>query len=208
MAIHYLPLDWTSYHSLALKLAATLLTHDSSVDEIVAISRGGLTFGHILSDLLRIPIWTIAIQSYTDIQKQGEIKINGKLQTSIEGKHILLVDDVSDTGKTFERAIEYIHTGLPKKVTTMSVFYKPHSIYRPDYFARQTSKWIIFPYEITENILNITRMMKKEGKSKQEIQQFLEKLNVSPKQIAFSWRHHAYPRKEHVHHDKLGTTAT
>jgi uncharacterized protein len=196
MAIQYLPLSWNTYHSYAIKLAATLLTHDSSVDEIVAISRGGLTFGHLLSDLLRIPIWTIAIQSYTDIQEQGEVKINGKLQTSIEGKHILLVDDVSDTGKTFVRAVEYLHTGNPKKVTTMSVFYKPHSIYRPDYFARQTSKWIIFPYEVTETILNITRRMVKEGKPKYEIQKFLEKHGCSTKQIAFSWRHHFYSKKK------------
>jgi uncharacterized protein len=190
MAIHYLPVDWNSYHSYALKLAATLLSHDPSVEEIVAISRGGLTFGHLLSDLLRIPIWTISIQSYHDLQTQGELHINGKLQTSIEGKHILLVDDVSDTGKTFERAIEYLHTGHPKKVTTMSVFYKPHSIYRPDYFAKVTSKWIIFPYELTETVLSITNRLKQEGKKKADIQTFLEKLDFSPKLIAFSWKHH------------------
>jgi len=99
MAIQYLQLDWTTYNSYTLNLAATLLSHDPTVNEIVAISRGGLSFGHILSDLLRVPIWTITIQSYTDIQTQGEIKITAKLQTSIEGKHILLVDDVSDSGK-------------------------------------------------------------------------------------------------------------
>ena len=195
MAINYLPLDWDTYHSYTLKLAAALLTHDSTVDEIVAISRGGLTFGHLLSDFLRIPIWTIAIQSYTDIQKNGEVKINGKLQTSIVGKHILLVDDVSDTGKTFERAIEYVLTGHPRKVTTMSVFYKPHSTYRPDYLAKQTSKWILFPYEVTEVILLITKKMKQQGKTKKEIQTFLEKVHYTPKQIAFSWRHHMHKQK-------------
>lgn len=190
MAIQYLPLDWVTYRSLTQKLAATILSYDPTVDEIVAISRGGLTFGHSLSDLMQIPIWTIAIQSYSDIQTQGEIKINGKLQTSIEGKHILLVDDVSDSGKTLKRAVEYLKEGKPKKVTTMTVFYKPHSIYRPDYFARLTSKWILFPYEATEMILLITRKMLKEGHKKPEIQKFLEKLKYSPKQIAFAWKYH------------------
>ena len=190
MAIQYLPLDWKTYHSYALDLAATLLSHDPSVTEIVAISRGGLAFGHVLSDLLRIPIWTISIQSYTDIQTQGEILITGKLQTSIEGKHILLVDDVSDSGQTLKRAVEYLNEFQPQKITTMTMYFKPHSIYRPDYFAKQTSKWILFPYEVTEMILLISKRMIQEGKKKAEIQQFLEKLNFSPKFIKFAWKYH------------------
>lgn len=190
MAIQYLPLDWTVYNTYTLHLAATLLAHDPTINEIVAISRGGLAFGHILSDLLRIPIWTISIQSYTDIQVQGEIKINGKLQTSIEGKHILLVDDVSDSGKTLKRAVEYLKEGKPKKVSTMTMFYKPHSEYRPDYFAKQTSKWILFPYEKTEMIMLISKRLKSEGKKKRDIQAFLEKLHFDPKQIAFTWKYH------------------
>jgi hypoxanthine phosphoribosyltransferase len=160
------------------------------VQKIVAISRGGLTFGHILSDMLRIPIWTIAIQSYIDIQTQGEITITAKLQTSIQGNHILLVDDVSDSGKTMKRAIEYLQECNPKKITTMTMFFKPVSSYRPDYFARQTKKWILFPYENTEMIILITRKMKKEGKTKRDIQAYLEKLNFQPKHIAFTWKYH------------------
>ena len=190
MAIKYLPVTWPEYHLYTQNLAATLLTHDDSVNEIVAISRGGLSFGHLLSDFLRISIWTIAIQSYTDIQTQGEIKINGKLQTSIEGKHILLVDDVSDSGKTLERAVEYLKEGKPKKVTTMTMFYKPHSVYRPDYFAKQTSKWILFPYEPTEMTYLISQQLAKEHKTKQEIQEFLKSLGYTDKQIAFTRKYH------------------
>jgi hypoxanthine phosphoribosyltransferase len=190
MAIKYLPLTWENYHIYTQHLAATLLTHDPSINEIVAISRGGLTFGHLLSDLLRIPIWTIAIQSYTDIQTQGEIKINGKLQTSIEEKHILLVDDVSDSGKTLERAVEYLQEGNPKKITTMTMFYKPHSVYRPDYFAKQTTRWILFPYEPTEMILLISKQLIKEKKTKKEIQQFLNSIGYTDTQIAFTRKYH------------------
>lgn len=195
MAIQYLFVDWASYQTSSLNLAATLLTHHPTVNEIVAISRGGLAFGHILSDFLRVPIWTIAIQSYTDIQQQGEIKITAKLQTSIEGKHILLVDDVADSGKTLIRAVEYLKEAKPSKITTMTMFYKPHSIFRPDYFAKQTNKWIIFPYEITESILYITKKMETEGKPKAEIQLFLNKLGFTDRQIAFTRKYHYKPKK-------------
>lgn len=196
MAIQYLPLDWSSYHAKSLKLAATLLAHEPTVNEIVAISRGGLSFGHILSDFLRIPIWTISIQSYTDIQNQGEIKITGRLQTTLEGKHILLVDDVSDSGKTLVRAMEYVKEASPKKITTMTMFYKPHSVFRPDYFSEQTTKWILFPTEITESILHFINKLEKEGKTKKEIQDFLENLHYTADQIAFVRRHHVKKNKK------------
>lgn len=190
MAVQYLPFNWNDYHSNTLKLAATLLSQDKTIEEIVAISRGGLTLGHLLSDFLRVPIWTIAIQSYTDIQTQGEIKITGTLQNSIEGKHILLVDDVADSGKTLVRARDYLHEAGAKKVTTMTMFYKPHSVFRPDYFAKQTEKWILFPYEPTEMILAVSKSLEKEGKTKVQIQAFLTTLGYSTQEIAFAKKFH------------------
>jgi hypoxanthine phosphoribosyltransferase len=190
MAIHYLTPNWNTYHSLAQKLAATILDNGSRADEIVAISRGGLTLGHLMSDFLQIPISTITIQSYTDIQKQGEITISAKLQNSIKNKHILLVDDVSDTGKTLLRAIKYLKRAGAKKVTTVTLYYKPHSVYRPDYFAKETDRWIIFPHDATEMSLLISKNMEKDGKSKAQIQTFLERLGFTISQIAFVRRHY------------------
>lgn len=190
MAIHYLPILWKDYHKTAQKLAAAILDQNASIDEIVAISRGGLTLGHLLSDFLRIPISTITIQSYTDIQTAGIATLTAKLQKSIKNKHILLVDDVADSGKTLKRAVNYLRRAGAAKVTTITMFYKPRSVYRPDYFARQTTKWILFPYEPTEMILLITKHMAGEGKSKADIQKFLGKLHYTDDQIAFVRRHY------------------
>lgn len=190
MAIRYLPVTWKDYHETARKLAATILDHAGPVDQIVAISRGGLTLGHLLTDLLRIPISIITIQSYTDIQTSGEAVLTAKLQNSIKHKHILLVDDVSDSGKTLIRATKYVIRAGAKKITTVTMFYKPRSVFRPDYFAKQTTKWILFPYEPTEMILLITKQMRDAGKSKADIQKFLQKLDYTEGQIAFVRRHY------------------
>ncbi len=190
MGVQYLPVSWQDYHSSAQKLAATILSHSPPIDEIVAISRGGLTLGHILSDFLRIPISTISIQSYTDIQTRGEVEITARLQRSIKGKNILLVDDVADSGKTLKRAVSYLKRAQAKSVTTVTMFYKPHSIHRPDYYAERTTKWILFPYEPTEMVFLISKNMASEGKSKHEIQLFLESLGYTQKDIAFVRRHY------------------
>ena len=190
MPIQYLPISWTQYHANTQKLAATILDNAKPLDKIVAISRGGLTLGHLLSDLLRIPVSTITIQSYTDIKTQGEVKITEKLQSSIRDKRIILVDDVSDSGKTLVRAVEYLTQCGAKHITTVTMFYKPHSVFRPDYFSEQTTKWILFPYEPTEMILSISKQMMKEEKSKATIQKFLNTLDYTDNQISFVRRHH------------------
>jgi len=74
------------------------------------------------------------------------------------------------------------------------MFYKPRSVYRPDYFAKQTSQWILFPYEPTEMILLISKQMTGEGKSKAEIQKFLHSLDYTISQIAFVRRHYYDPK--------------
>ena len=192
MGVQYLPVDWKTYHTLARKLAASILSqeHNFPPQQIVAISRGGLTLGHLLSDFLRIPITTIAIQSYSDIQTHGEVKIITKLGIPIRGKHILLVDDVSDSGKTMKRAIGYLKRFKPKEITTVTMFFKPWSTFRPDFFAQSTNQWTLFPYEPTEMIYLITHNMEKEGKSKAVIQRMLEKLGYSDDEISFVHKYH------------------
>ena len=179
MPIQYLSVSWEEYQELTRKISASILSHSPYVNQIVAIARGGLTFGHLCSDFLRIPIATITIQSYSDIQKRGTIKITEPLKTDLRGKDVLLVDDVADSGKTLKRATTYIKSFKPNSLTVATLFYKPHSVSRPDYFAEKTSKWILFPYEPTEMILLITKNMEKEGKTKAEIQSFLHTLGYT-----------------------------
>jgi len=190
MADQYLPVTWREYTSLAQKLAAAVFSGPSPVEIIVAISRGGLTLGHLLSDHLRLPISTITIQSYSDIQTHGEAVLTQKLCVTIKGKHVLLVDDVSDSGKTFARATRYLKRLGPKEISALAMYFKPHSSFRPDYYARQTKKWILFPYEPTEMIFLITKQMTSEGASKATIQKFLMTLGYTSENIAFVRKHY------------------
>lgn len=191
MAIRYLSVSWEQYHTLAQKLAAAILSQESHpFDEIVAIARGGLTLGHLLSDYLRIPISSITIQSYTDIQQQGQVTITAGLSKIIQDKRILLVDDIADSGKTLIRATSYLSEFHPKSITRLTMFFKSHSAVIPEYFAKKTDKWILLPFEVTEWIYTFTKKMENEGKSKAEIQHFLETLGYTNDQIKFVRRHH------------------
>lgn len=185
----YLYPNWTEYQDLTQKLAATLLSKEKPFDRVIGIARGGLTLGHLFSDFMRIPISTIAIQSYTDIKQQGQVTITGILHTSIKGQRVLLVDDVADTGKTLVRAEAYLRSYQPESIITATLYYKPRSIFKPNYFLVTTSKWILFPYEVTEMIILLTQKMEEEEKNKSEIQESLEKIGYTREQISFVRRH-------------------
>ncbi len=189
-AVKYLPVSWNEYHTLAQSLAAKILDSQKKHDEIVAIARGGLTLGLMLTDFLQIPISTITIQSYLDIEKQGVMQITNKLGKSIQDKKILLVDDIADSGKTFIRAVEYLSELHPASVTTVALFYKPHSTFKPDFFAKQTDQWILLPHEITEWIITFTKKMKLEGKTQTEISSFLATLGYVSHQVDFVRKHY------------------
>lgn len=190
METRFLSVQWQEYQTLAQDLADAILSRKKSFDIIVAIARGGLSTGLILSDFLKTPVATITIQSYTDIQKQGELIITNKLGMHIEGKRVLLVDDIADSGKTFKRALSYLNRLKPSHITTAAIFYKPHSAYRPDFFAKETERWILLPHEVTEWITTFTVKMKKEGKTEKEIQSFLKSLGYTDHQIAFVKKHY------------------
>ena len=190
MAIQYLSVSWKEYHALTQKLAAAILSQGPPYDEIVAIARGGLTLGHLLSDYLRIPISSITIQSYSDIQQQGQVVITAGLSKIIKDKRILLVDDIADSGKTLDRATSYLSEFHPKSITRLTMFFKSRSSVMPEYFAKKTDKWILLPFEVTEWIYTFTKKMQGEGKSKAEIQHFLETLGYTSNQIKFVRKHH------------------
>jgi len=185
MAIHYLPISWKIYHQLSQQLADSILQKKIKLEEIVAIGRGGFSLGLILSDLLRIPISSISIQSYSDIKRHGKAIITAKLGKTIRDKNILLVDDIADSGKTFKRAISYLKSFQPSSITTAVLFYKPHSQFKPDFFAQKTTAWILQPHEVTEWVTTFTKKLSREGKSKKEIDNFLSSLGYTKNQIAF-----------------------
>lgn len=175
--MQYKYISWTKLHKdihdLSLKIDKKY-----KPDLLVAIARGGLTIAHIMSDFLKLPITTFTISSYHD-QKQVSIpKITLHLGNKLHNKKILLVDDVSDSGKTFLRGIEYLKENGASEIKTTSPYIKPWAKYLPDYYVKSLTEWIIFPFDIKENILTITKKMSKEGLTQIEIVRELKKIRI------------------------------
>ena len=75
---------------------------------VVGLLRGSFVF---MADLVRkihypMVIDFMAVSSYGDgTESSGDVKIVMDLDESVEGKHLLLVEDIIDTGTTFAKII-------------------------------------------------------------------------------------------------------
>lgn len=124
---------------LALELAPLL----SEETVAVPILRGGLFFA---ADLLRaIPmslyIEPLSVSSYTSNEVQSQVSI--RRIEDFEGKQVLLIDDICDSGKSFE-ALKASFSAA-KSVITVSLIRRASSPFKPDFvgFEYQGGEWLV-----------------------------------------------------------------
>lgn len=159
---------WQQFHGLCFDLAKKISEDDTKFDTIVSISRGGHVISRILSDFLNLKIFNVSIQSYQALT-QTEMKMTQKLGQYLDGQNVLLVDEVVDTGKSLQRAISYLNKLRCKSVSTCSLHIKPHAQIRPNYYAAETTSWIIYPYEVRESVDALLPIWEKFGLSKKQL---------------------------------------
>ena len=75
----------------------------------VILMNGGLLFGADLVRAIRIPLrWeAFSVSSYADDVSSGKLKIRSELKDPVEGRHLLVIDDILDTGLTLNRVVEF-----------------------------------------------------------------------------------------------------
>ncbi|MFP3225090.1 MAG: phosphoribosyltransferase family protein [Nitrososphaeria archaeon] len=119
-------------------------------DVVVGIARGGLIPAMVIADRLRAPLDIINIKSYRALGVKGVLKVYDVMYEDVADKKVLIVDDVADTGETFLFVSEHMMKKGAKSVMLASIFLKPWSRVRPNYFVEETDEWIVFPWELGE----------------------------------------------------------
>lgn len=96
---------------------------------LVCILKGGVVF---LSDLIRaihIPhaVEFMAISSYggTRTESSGVVRIMMDLNTSIENRNVLIVEDIIDTGHTLSHIVDLLKTRDPQSLRICTLLNKP-----------------------------------------------------------------------------------
>jgi hypoxanthine phosphoribosyltransferase len=150
-------LTWNRTYNVLLGLSRKIIRSGFVPDVIVGVSRGGWIPARVLCDLLSAPVLAnIGVEFYTGIgQTKRRPRLTQPLSTNVSGKKVLLVDEVADTGQSLKLAKEHIVKEGAKEVKTATIYTKPRSLIEPGYHEKETSNWIVFPWETKETIRSI-----------------------------------------------------
>ncbi len=95
---------------------------------LLGILRGSFVF---LADLIRhldflLEVDFIGLSSYgSGMQTSGRIKVTKKLETPVQGRHVLVVEDIVDTGLTTAFLLDYLQQYKPASVKLCALADKP-----------------------------------------------------------------------------------
>jgi hypoxanthine phosphoribosyltransferase len=96
---------------------------------LVCILKGGVLFLSDLIRTIRIPhaIDFMAISSYggTRIETSGVVRILMDLNSNIENRNVLIVEDIIDTGRTLQYITENLRTRNPASLRVCTLLNKP-----------------------------------------------------------------------------------
>ncbi|HUW85375.1 MAG TPA: phosphoribosyltransferase, partial [Methanoregula sp.] len=109
-------MSWEDFYTLARTLAHRIKQSRFRPDLVIAIGRGGYVPARVVCDFLlhdmltsfKIEHWGMAAQEKT------AVTVRFPLAVDIRDKTVLVIDDVTDTGKTLEIAITYLKDFNPR----------------------------------------------------------------------------------------------
>lgn len=154
-------INWTDYYRAIERLAIAIHTSGWQFNQIVCLAKGGLRVGDTLSRIFNQPLAILAASSYggPGNRVRGSITFGRDLTmtTANLGSHILLVDDLVDSGVTLERALVWLdrHYGFYiSDIKTAVLWYKASSVIAPDYYGDylEDNPWIHQPFERYEQM--------------------------------------------------------
>lgn len=153
----------------SFRLAAQIHKSGFKPDFLVGLWRGGSAVGIAVQEGLEhfgIPTDHIAIRtSYSGqaryaemIDAAGMIRVHGLqyLLENLSNEHsLLIVDDVYSTGSSVRAVIEQLarktRRNLPHDIRIATVWFRAseNTVRKPDFFVRETSDWLVLPYELS-----------------------------------------------------------
>ena len=95
---------------------------------LVCVLKGGFVF---MSDLIRamtprVTVDFIAVSSYAKSTKSsGEVRLLKDLDSGLEGRHVIIVEDIVDTGLTLTYLQDILRARSPKSLRTACLLSKP-----------------------------------------------------------------------------------
>ncbi|MDU7693226.1 MAG: phosphoribosyltransferase family protein [Helicobacter sp.] len=119
-------------------------------DALISITRGGMTMTHFLSLAWNIrAVYGINAISYSDKNVQSNLIIDNVPNIKPHEKHILIVDEIVDSGKSLQAVLDKMKGTFPEHTFyTCVIFQKQSAPIKANFYLKEPSEWIDFFWEV------------------------------------------------------------
>ena len=116
---------------------------------------------HFLSDLVRkidfeSQVTFVKLSSYNGTESTGNVTQQLGIDIDIEGRDIIIVEDIVETGHSMSYLLDYLRAKRPASVAICTLFFKPDKFlynYKIDYTALSIGNEFIVGYGLDYNQL-------------------------------------------------------
>ena len=144
-------LSWQDIHNYCNRLAVKISADTKRLNNIIGIAKGGLIPATILAKRLGIKrVFSIGAASYNGYEKDKEgLQVYQDIPEELHNQINLYVDDISDTGDTFNFLLKERGHDLDRGIYTATIHVKPHTKFKPNFYHKEVDNddWIVYPWE-------------------------------------------------------------
>lgn len=118
---------------------------------LLAVLNGAYIFAADLTRFLTIPmeISFVKLASYEGVMSTGKVKEVIGINEDIEGRTVVIVEDIVDTGRSMKRMLESLGTRNPAEIKVCTLLFKPGKLeedIKIDYCAMEIPNDFILGY--------------------------------------------------------------
>lgn len=119
--------------SMRIEALGKAITKDFENEELIVICvlKGAFMFCSDLIKKINCPLKLefISLSSYGDsTNSSGNVRLEMDITANIEGKNVLIVEDIVDTGLTIKTLMDLLNVRKPKNVKLAALLFKPSNL--------------------------------------------------------------------------------
>ena len=174
--------SWEDIERWAKEGALKILKENWKPEVIVGLARGGWVAARLYCDYLGVKdLVSLKVEHWgVTATPDGKARLKYGSNYSLEGKRVLIVDDISDTGESLTLAKNYVESQKPAEIRTATLLTIKGSRFKPDYYGGEIDwAWIVFPWNFVEDMINLVSniLEERESASTEEIIELFRELH-------------------------------
>ncbi|UPM41769.1 phosphoribosyltransferase [Halocatena salina] len=151
---------WEYIYDLCRDVSHQIRETSFEPDVIVALARGGWFAGRCLCDFIGLDdLASLKMEHYVGTaEKIDEPQVRYPMpEGSVEGKDVLIIDDIADTGGSIRHAEKYVADRDPGEVRTATLQLLGTSEFEPDFVGERLDEWawVVYPWNFIEDMIDL-----------------------------------------------------